>query len=129
MKMVIKVFNNRAPEFNQDSYKLMNVSRSLPLDLDLLAVYPQFRILVQDIDRQVNGIFGESNVNINVIDDQLGLFDAMFEEAFNSSSEVCSQQGSQIEDFQTLPVKLVRLKPFPENIQSPYQITLQAKVK
>ena len=43
--------NNRAPKFNQENYNVLNVSRTLPigLNLDILNLY-SIEAWVQDID-------------------------------------------------------------------------------
>ena len=50
-KVVIESVNNRAPKFNQENYNVLNVSRTLPigLNLDILNLY-SIEAWVQDID-------------------------------------------------------------------------------
>ena len=48
--------NNRAPKFNQENYNVLNVSRTLPigLNLDILNLYG-IEAWVQDIDINYKG--------------------------------------------------------------------------
>ena len=50
-EVIIDTVNNRAPKFNQENYNVLNVSRTLPigLNLDILNLYG-IEAWVQDID-------------------------------------------------------------------------------
>lgn len=66
-EVLITTVNNKAPEFNNDQYSLVNVSRTLPggLDWDILSLY-SIRAWLQDIDRDNSGIQENDNISLTI---------------------------------------------------------------
>ena len=143
--IILKTINNRPPMFNERTYTLFNVSRKLPGNLNLLAVYPnQIEIWVQDIDRNADGQMDDA-INIKVsgtyngtfpkdphatslIDELHEVFMASKETAFKAESAFCTTIGGA-ETYRTYPIALTLTKPFPREITSPYTFSLISKVR
>ena len=99
------------------------MSRILPTGVNILDIYPQVKVWVQDIDRKdQNGPFPEdlNNHKITAKDD-LGLFEAKFGERFQTKSEYCSSLGQESTDFTTFYIKLELIKSIVE-VNSPYKV-------
>ena len=64
---MIATVNNKAPEFNNEQYSLVNVSRTLPggLNLDILNLY-NIDAWLQDIDRDNSGNQETDDISLTI---------------------------------------------------------------
>ena len=120
--------NNRAPEFNENAYYITNVSRRLPMGLDLFLVY-EIEAWIQDLDHNAKGQIDDID-SITVLDDTYDIFEANFDvNVITKPAPVCSEVRNETSNmFKAHRISLKLKNDFPPGIETPFVITLQSKV-
>ena len=126
--LYIQLNNNRAPEFNENAYNITNVSRRLPMGLDLFLVY-EIEAWIQDLDHNSKGQIDDID-SITVLDDTYDIFETNFDvNVITKPAPVCSEVRNETSNmFKAHRISLKLKNDFPPGIETPFIITLQSKV-